>query len=45
MQFPRTETREIKILNGLKHENMVCLREMVTSMSEFKRIAATASSR
>jgi serine/threonine protein kinase len=31
--FPRTETREIKILAGNSHTNMVLLREIVTSMS------------
>lgn len=32
MQFPKTETREIKILTALSHPNMVNLQEVVTSL-------------
>jgi serine/threonine protein kinase len=32
--FPKTETREIKILKSVRHPNMVCLREVVTSFGE-----------
>jgi len=31
--FPRTETREIKILNSLRHPHLVHLKELVTDMS------------
>jgi len=32
--FPKTETREIKILKSVRHPNMVNLREVVTSFGE-----------
>ncbi len=38
--FPRTETREIKILAGLRHPNMVLLKEIVSSIDVAKHQAA-----
>jgi hypothetical protein len=42
-QFPRTETREIKILNSLRHPNMVLLKELVTSMGASPSLFPTPS--
>ena len=33
--FPITAVREVKILKALKHENVVTLKEIVTSKGEF----------
>lgn len=33
--FPITAIREVKILKALKHENVVTLKEIVTSKGEF----------
>ena len=33
--FPITAIREVKILKALKHENIVTLKEIVTSKGEF----------
>jgi serine/threonine protein kinase len=32
--FPRTETREIKLLKSVRHPHMIRLREVVTSFGE-----------
>jgi serine/threonine protein kinase len=41
--FPKTETREIKILAGMRHVNLVLLREIVSSISVAGLAAAAAA--
>ena len=43
--FPRTETREIKILAGMRHVNMVLLKEIVASISVVGLRAASSRDR
>jgi hypothetical protein len=44
LQFPRTETREIKLLKALSHRNMVRLHEVVTAKGESWRRPTSVSS-